>query len=120
MIQFKHVNKFTCCPHCKTTKVNRLEYRGTHTNGEQFELLQFSCYYTIEYIPNFSRFEERELCNKSEKARQIERTTKKIQEEIIKVLENNGAEHVLLVNPVRSLAVETMRLLQRKHQNERL
>lgn len=113
MIEFKHVNKFTCCPHCKTTRVNKLEYNGTHTSGEQFELLQFSCYHTIEYIPNFSRFEERELCHQSEKAREIARATQKIQEEILKVLENNGVTvDARFVYPARSLAAEAMRFMQ--------
>ena len=115
MIQFKHVNKFTCCPHCKTARVNKLVYNGTHTNGEQFELLQFSCYHTIEYIPNFSRFEERELSNQSEKAREIERATKKIQEEILKCLQNNGiVTDLRFVQPARSLAAEAMRFMQNR------
>lgn len=48
-----------------------------HSNGEWFENRTYECGYKVEYVPNFSRAEDMEMCKKSEPYKErIERRRK--------------------------------------------
>lgn len=50
-MQFKHI-KIDKCPVCGD-RATLDEWRGQHTNGEDFEKRNFACGLSVEHMPNF-------------------------------------------------------------------
>jgi hypothetical protein len=63
-MQLVHLTKENC-PTCGARTVS-CEQKMRHCNGEWFENRAYECGYKLEYVPNFSRSEDIEMCKKSE------------------------------------------------------
>ena len=100
-LTFKHVNKIVRCPDCGCTRIKRANIHGKHTNGEQFESIEFECGFSREYVPNFSRYEDVTDCRLSAKYSSERLATQTLASQLIALIRS-----IKTINPNRLAALK--------------